>query len=280
MQKRLFLWIQLYFFLLPISFLFAQVYTIDYLTYNDFRYLHFLPDGRWEITSYIFHGLDEYEGNGDTEEDEVNYYELRVFVLYRIYNKSTIKINSAIQTSALIGKYVARGGFGMPWIWMDFKLPFSCWFRVAYEFGKFGYTIWDHDNKFDVGLSMAKRFHFITIESLVSYRIHSRMTTSNVNPGPTQGYFDQYGNEIHYRFEPIIPVMPNTQLSAVLLGYYGNNKKYHGKILPHSPASKMALGANLTLHKEYKKIITFGLFFDLWGRYEKKGFTIVFNICH
>lgn len=275
----------------------AQVYTIDFLTYSDQNPEGIHPENRWKITSNIFKRLNEFDANGNVigrKEKYISdeYYTFSVFYLhfsYRLHNGENIKINAAIQGWFYGGKGELNvgGGWGTPWLWANIK-PFihtPLWLRIGYKFGKTGTTFRIEDNQCDIGLLYGLRFGSLALESSVSYRIRSRATETEALPdvevvpiGETTGLYDQAGNEIHYKVEPIQKLSRSVQLSLLLQGYYSSDKKYHGTSLPDSKSYKTSLGTSLFFHKKTGEIFTLSFLWDLRGRYEEKGFTIAFNV--
>lgn len=277
----------------------AQIATVDYLTYSDRNPETSFPMNKLKITCYIFKRLKEFDKNGNAitrEEmyDSPEYYTFSVWYLnfaYKLYNGKNIKIATAIHGWAAFSKReLGFGtGWGTSWLWANLKSPIHAplWVRIGYKFGKTGDSFRVDDNQWDIGLLYGIRIGSLNLESTVSYRIRSRAKETEALPdvefvpiGETTGLYDQAGNEIHYKIEPDLKLSQNMNFSLLLQGYCSGNKKFHGKLLSESQANKTAFGGNLYFRRKAGSVITLGFLWDLWGRYEEKGFTIVFNIGH
>ena len=275
--------------LLP-SFVRAQVYTFDFLTYSDQSHESQFPIKRWKIAGYIFKGLNEFDKNSNANEKEYTPYSVwYLYFSYRLYNGEYMKINAAFQGWATFSKQELGfdAGWGTPLLWANIKLPVSTplWLRIGYKFGKTGSSFGVEDNQLDIGLSFGRQFGSLALEFSASYRIRGRAIKKGIIPsvhwvpiGETTGLFDQPGNEIHYKFEPSKKIAQNTQLSMFVMGYHSGNKKYQGKIIADSESFKTAFGTSFAFRSKTKKIFILSFLWDFWGRYDKKGFAIVFNV--
>ena len=154
------------------------------------------------------------------------------------------------------------------------KLPLSL--RFACKFGELGVASWRKDNEFDGGLAFTYKFRLFTLVTSASYRVHSKGRTML----DFSNKFDQAGNEIHFKLEPVRKISNRAQISLFLIGYRSGNKKYHGNTIPDSESFKTALGANFAYRSNGGMILTLGFLADIDGRYDKKGYALIFNAAY
>lgn len=282
-KPRYLLVLLLYSIILPSS-IFAQVYTFDYLTYSDQGIDSIHHSEKAKVTGYIFKGLNEFDANGEANAEDISYSEWYLYFSYRFYSRENLSINAAFQGSVLMAIDAFGSTWGTPWLWANFKLPldFPLWFRVGYKFGKIGSAIRRiEDDNLDIGLSFSNTLGFLKLDYSASYRFRKRMNKSDsigdLANRYNQGY-NQAGNEIHFKFEPSMNTSQNTRISFFIIGYHGENKKYNKQVLPDSKSYKAALGANFSYRRKSGRLFILGLLADFYGRYDKKGFALVFNI--
>lgn len=276
---HLFLMISIYFiFFAPISY--AQIFTFDYLSFAD-NNPDFSPSKKWMLTQYLFGGFDEFDENGRAKGD-IAYAEWRLFISYTFYNSNHLKMSTAILSSAILARDALTGGWLTPWIWIKYKCSarIPLWLRIGYQFGKLGTDPWVEDNKLDMGLLYHKLFGTVAFNTAISYRIRGRIDVELVTPkiNSSKPYFDQYGNEIHTKFEWVKNISMNKQLSVIYLAYYSSDMKYQGQNIRDTEAFKIALGASIYFHKKSGQMKTLSFLWDTWGRFDKRGFSIVYQV--
>ncbi len=266
----------LYSIILPSS-ISAQAFTFDFLTYSDQGNDTIHPFEKAKVTSYIFKGLNEFNANGEANAEGISYSEWYAYFTYRFYSRENLTINTAFKGSLVMARDSFGSSWGTPWLWVNLKLPsqLPLWLRVGYEFGKIGSAVWIEDDKFDIGLSFSNNIGFVKLDYSASYRFRRRMNHSIVDFG---NLYNQAGNEIHFKLEPSMNTSQNTRISFFIIGYHGENKKYNKQVLPNSKSYKTALGANFSYRRKSGTLFILGFLADFYGRYDKKGFALVFNI--
>lgn len=257
--------------------LFAQAFTFDYLTYSD-NY----PSGRTafskgKMTAFVFWGRSEFEDTGKTS-GRLSYREMYLYAAPRIFTSNSIQIMAAFQSSLLIAKRdLVFISIGTPWLWGKVRpiQRYPVELRFGFNWGKLGRSYWLEDNKFDIGILSSKNFGFVALDASFSYRIRNR---SNQRYFDFIGSYDQPGNEIHYKLEASKKIGQKIFVSAIAFGYFSQDKRLSGDVLPDSHSQKTTVGASIVFKTNTSRYYLLSFLYDAAGRYDMQGFAVVLNV--
>lgn len=257
---------------------FAQAFTFDYLTYSDDGFAETVSEARGKGTAYVFFGRNEFKSSGQTSPNSrTSYQEIHIYGAPRIYYGSKLKVNIAFQTGLLFSRDAAGTTWGAPWLWTNIKLfqKIPMTFRLGFMAGTIGNLFWLEDNRIDIGLLSSTTIGAFSLDGTLSYRIRKKGEQKLVD---FAGLYNQAGNDIHYKLEVTRKLSKAVSLAALAMGYHSGNKKLDGVLLPDSYSRKTTLGAFLQLQTQSYSFYELGIVWDIAGRYDKKGFAVVFSV--
>ena len=256
---------------------FAQVYTFDYLTSSDNAISKVQPVLKSQVTGFIFKNQGEFKESEKPYPSYNPYYEYYLYVAYALIKKEKFNLLVSSQIGGLLSEGNAGRMWGTPWIWGKFrlcqKLPLT--FRLGFEWGHFGKAIWLDDNKMDAGILLSEVVGPFVVDATFSYRFRSK---SNKNILDFAGLYNNPGNEVHYKFHLTKQITSKWSFASILFGYSSSLKKYNEIKLPDSQSRKTTFGLSCLFKQNERRILVLCFLYDVAGRYDKKGYSIVFNV--
>lgn len=266
------------FLLITASLTNAQIFTFDYLTYTDYAEIsghNKYPKGK--ATALTFFGVNEFDSSGNASADNISYTEFYLYLALRVILTSRVQMSIAPQIGLLAAEGLSSGMYGAPWIWVKY-MPFKnlgLAFRFGFQFGRFGKSFWLKDNKIDVGILASKFIGPFLIDGTLSYRFRQKSKQDLLD---FQGLFNEAGNEMHYKLQGTLIRDRPFSLALIAFGYISGDKKLDGQTLPDSYSRKTSVGISFRINTKKERFFVLSLLYDVIGRYDKKGFSIVLNI--
>lgn len=259
--------------------LFAQVYTFDYLTYADRAHDDENTFLHGTLTSFVFWGKNEYDESGRIlMNNPISYTEFYGYLAYRAIANDFLEIFFVPQIGGFHAMGAATYTWGTPWLYGKFtfsNVP-ALQARFGVKLAEIGETFRRKDTEIDLGILYHQTLNGSSFDAGLSYRIRQKDDLSGLpNFG---GRYNQAGNEIHYKLEVARKLGKAVSLAALAMGYHSGDKKLDGVVLPDSHSRKTTLGASLQLQTKSSGFFELGIVWDVAGRYDKKGFAVVFNV--
>ncbi len=257
----------------------GQAFTFDYLTYSDYfesRKTHH----RTKATAFAFFATNEFDASGKASADNISYTEYCTYVAFRIVFTNKFQLNIAPKVGWLTAEGVSGTAYGTPWIWAKYVVPLrnrDVAIRIAFHLGKIGKSFWLEDNKIDVGLLIGKSFGPFSLDGTVSYRLRRKSNQSLLDFG---GLYDEAGNELHYKLESSLFRKKTFSLNILAFGYWGGKKKLDGAKLPDSHSYKTSVGSSIRIYAKSDRFFALSLLYDIIGRHDKRGLSLVFNMTY
>lgn len=256
----------------------GQAFTFDYLTYSDYAENDTRNNyHQGKVTAFAFFGVNEFDTSGKALADNISYIEYYIYLTFRIVSTKRFQISIAPQFGGLAAEGISGITYGTPWMWAKYA-PFrneNFALRIAFQLGRLGNSFWLEDDKIDVGLLVSKFIGPILIDGAVSYRLRRK---SNQRLLDFKGLYNEAGNEIHYKLESSLINKKTLSLALFAFGYLGGDKKLDGAILLDSHSRKTSLGASIRINTKTERFFVLSIVYDAIGRYDKKGFSLVFNV--
>ncbi|MFQ5606221.1 MAG: hypothetical protein ACE5HS_23360 [bacterium] len=275
---RQFFYLLLFFLvnLTPLNKAFAQVFTFDYLTYHANSSVPSKPRS-YTATPYIFFGTNEFDAQGNSSSNNINYKEYHIHFAFALNFKEKIQLAIVPQVGLLSAKGFSSTTGGDIWFlgkYQFLKQP-AIAFRLGFKLGKIGKSIWLKQNDFDIGLVTKTQLPGLEIGGVVSYRIRGK---SEFDLLDFAGRFNEPGNAFHYKFELSKKIRQKFSVSMFLLGYVSASKKRDGIKLADSNSRKTTVGAAVKIRTSGDRSYKVGVLADAVGKHDKKGVAVVFSL--